>query len=127
MGETDGDDFMEILEYWLERFVLIPQRYLEAAPRMLLIFQKRISDTWTYHILFVHYFFAKKISFVFSFCKGGNIVLVRENHSYNTYKLCFLCTLPTFLETIILRTVKLSSFNLIGGDHLVPLHQKTLF
>lgn len=43
MGETDGDDFMEILEYWLERFVLIPQRYLEAAPRMLLIFKREFQ------------------------------------------------------------------------------------
>ena len=43
MAKPDGGDFMESLECWLERFVLIPQRYLEAAPSMLFILKREFQ------------------------------------------------------------------------------------
>lgn len=60
IGKIDRGDFMESLDCWLERFVLIPQIYLKAAPRILLtLFAVKIS--LAFFSLF--FFFRKAVLF----------------------------------------------------------------
>lgn len=123
---------MRSLRCWPEQYILtlqIPQSYLGAAPRILLILKREFQTTClkTFNLCIISSLSkGSKFPFLFSFwdflcC----IVLGRENHTWHMYRLFSLCTFPAFLETIILRTVKLSSYNLIGSDCLVPLHQRT--
>lgn len=49
MWKIDWDHLMESLECWLERFVFaewISRRYLEVAPRILLILKRECQTTW---------------------------------------------------------------------------------
>lgn len=66
MGKTDWGSLLDSCECWIERFVLlvlIPRRYLEAAPGIL--FSNEFQTTWLntfylYHISFF-FFFVKRI------------------------------------------------------------------
>lgn len=127
---------MQSLGCRLERCVftaLIPQRYLDVAPRMLLNLKRQFPTPWLkiFYLCITSLlskssliFFLLGFFFLFFFFLELYCCSQRKPH---TYKLHFPCTFPAFLETIVLRTVKLSSCNLIGGDYLVSSHQRTCF
>ena len=131
MGKMQCGSLLGSLELWPEQCVLtvpIPQKYLEAAPRILLILKREFQPTWlktSYLCVISSLLKGSEFLFLFSFWDFWFYCPSREEHTWHANGLFSLCAFPAFLETVILRTVKLSSYNLIGGDCLVPLHQRT--